>query len=131
MTRINIQGTEYDLTAAVSAAGLGDLFTLKLKTKALGYPVTLRSINHLFSHLAERAKDPEFEALELLEDEDLLLTLQSLLWLSKRKAGENITFEDAGKIAFTEFHLLADDDEEETAEPDPKAPPVSDPDDAP
>lgn len=130
MTRINIQGTEYDLTAAVSAAGLGDLFTLKVKTKALGYPVTLRSINQLFSRLAEEAKDPNFDPVSLLDNEDLLLTFQAVLWLSKRKAGESLTFEQAGAISFTEFSLLSDEDEAED-EPDPKALPGSDPVDAP
>lgn len=130
MTRISIQGTEYDLTAAVSAAGLGDLFTLKVKTKALGYPVTLRSINQLFVELAERAKDPDFDPMELLDDEATLLTFTAVLWLSKRKAGETLTFEDAGLISFTEFSLLADEDEEQ-ADPDPKALPGSDPVDAP
>ena len=128
MTRINIQGTEYDLTAAVSAAGLGDLFTLKVKTKALGYPVTLRTINEFFTRLAEDAKDPTFDPMSLLDEEQTLLIFQAILWLAKRKAGEQVTFEDAAPISFTEFSLIAD---EEEAEEDPKGMTGSDPDDAP
>lgn len=121
MTRIIIQGTEYDLTAAVSAAGLGDLFQLKVKTKALGFPVTLSSINRLFTDIGELVKGDDFDPVTLLDDEERLLTFQAVLWLSKRKAGEPVTFDDVGSISFTEFSLLPDEEDE----PDPKALPVS------
>lgn len=119
MTRINIQGVEYDLTGAVSAAGLGDLFTLKVKTAAHKYPVTLKSINELFVELGERAKAGDFEPVDMLGDEKFLMTFIGILWLAKRKSGEPITFEDAWGISFTEFFIVPDEDDEEP-ESDPK-----------
>lgn len=122
MTRINIQGTEYDLTEAVSAAGLGTLRVLKKITAGEGHTVTLKSINNLFSELGKRAESGDFSPIDLLEDDEFLITMQAVLWLVLRKAGQSVTFEQVGEIAFTEFTIVADEDE---AEPDPKALPVS------
>lgn len=61
---------------------------------------------------------------DLLEDPKLLKSFMCFVWVLRLSAGEDVTFEDANRVALADFQIVADDNEGS----DPKAPVVSDPD---
>lgn len=121
-TKLVIQGTPYELEDAIGEAAIGDLYTLKVK---LG--ISVKTINQTFKLIGEEAKRDDFEAVDLLDNPDLLLNLQGLIWLAKRKAGEKVTLDAAGQIPFSALSFETDDDELDEVVPtvddgnDPKA----------
>lgn len=109
--KLVVDGVGYEIVDSLNGAGLGDLRTVK---RELG--VTVRSIKSTFDRLGESADDPEFDNLSLLEDDDFLLSMIGLIWLSKRKAGEKLSIADAEATPFDTFSLDFDEPEEDSAD---------------
>lgn len=107
---IVIDGLHYDLTAAVGGASLNSLRELK---KAHG--ITVPTINANFQKIitAASSEDPDL----LLEDDEFIDNMIAIVWLTKRKAGQDITWDQAGESSFGEMRLL---DDEVEVDPDPK-----------
>lgn len=117
--KIVIREAEYDLSEAVGEAFIGDLYVLKTK---LG--ISVKTINKTFEKLNEELQREDFEQLDLLDDPDLMLNLQGMIWLAKRKAGEMISLHEAGNVPFNAVSFQGDEgDEAAESEPeiDPKA----------
>lgn len=110
--KITIDGKSYELTESIGAAALGDLVALK---KHSG--VSVKTIKEMFEHTAELASDPSFDRFDLLDDEQFLVNMIGVIWLARRKAGEQIGMAEAEEIS---FQSVAFDFDEETAEPAPK-----------
>lgn len=115
--KLIINEKPYDLDEAVSEASLGDLYVLKTKLN-----VSVKTINKTFESLAELVERDDFDPLDLLDDADLMLNLQGMVWLARRKAGEIISLHEAGNIPFNAVRIEGDE-EDEVEEPaiDPKA----------
>ena len=112
--KIVIAGVKYGLEESISKATLGDLYTLKIKSG-----VSVKTIRDTFTSFGEMT-----DALDLLDDATALINLQGVIWLSRRKAGEAVTFEEAGNVSFTELSFEVEDDEGADDE-DPKEPAAS------
>lgn len=115
--RIIINGEAYSLQESVGGAHLGDLMQLKAQSKTAGFPgVTVPSITGLFKRLGELPDD--FEEINLLDDDDFLANVVGVMYLARRKAGENISYQDAAAVAWDDFHFDGDEEEVESAPKD-------------
>ena len=142
--KLIIDTTEYDVTDSIQKATLGDLMKLKVKTKTSTFiGVTAKSINQTFiaigtqlaaarelrstryaeyvlagGDLAEDEVDlsspNDWNTIDLLGDEDFLVNMQGLIYLARRRAGEQLEVEDAADTPFDSFSLTDDSE----AEPD-------------
>lgn len=115
-----IRGKEYDVIAGLEKATLQTLYVLKVK-QGIGMKSLMEQAQKM-----EKIKDP----LDLLEDENTFQVLMAVIWLARKHAGENITFEEANEFGISELQVVNEDDDPEPealAEPDPKAIPGSDP----
>lgn len=142
MTGLLIDGQNYSLDE-IAEASLGDLFTLKVKTKALGYGVSLKSINEMFDRLSKKVEAeaevdiqreerlaadpgadvsdlPAWDPMSLLDDEDYIVNMIGLVYLTRRIAGDDITVEQAWKSPFNSVTLAGPDDDELEEEASPK-----------
>ena len=124
---IRINGESFDITEALGGAAIGDLLTLKLKSKTPDFlGVSVPSIQKCFVAMgakadAAAAEGKEFQTLDLLGDEEFLYSMLGLIFLARRSSGKPVTWEQVGKTKFSDVELIADDDEDK-AEEDPKAP---------
>lgn len=116
-TKIIISGVAYGLDDSLGRASLGDLYTLKLK---LG--VSVKTITTTFQKFGELGENEDFSPLDLLDDAEVIRNLQGIVFLARRKAGENISVEDAGAVSFMDIEFELDDDDAEAAAEAPKAP---------
>ena len=97
--KVVIDGVKYGLEESVTKATLGDLYVLKVK---LG--VSVKSISATFGRLGGMT------AMDMLDDAEVLLNLQGVIWLARRKAGEPLTVEEAGEVPFTDLSIEDDDE---------------------
>ena len=126
--KLLVSGVEYDVVDSLQGAALGHLMELKLKSKRPddGFAgVTVPSIQNMFVALGERAKQDGFQEIDLLGDLDFLDSIVGLVFLARRKAGEQVTYvEVRDTLTFDSFSFAADADEVEV---DPKDDPGVDP----
>ena len=61
--------------------------------------------------MGERASKADFNPVDLLDDEGFIINMIGVVYLARRKAGEQVTFEDAGRAAFTDIEIIPDEDE--------------------
>lgn len=119
MTTIRVGSESYSLQESVAGASLGDLFTLKVQTRRDGFSgVSVKTISDTFSRVGELAAAGELSPADLLDDDAFLQNMIGLVFLARRKAGENITVEDAGRVSFTDIAFEVDEDDEESAPKD-------------
>ncbi len=74
--------------------------------------------------------DPRIDPFQATFDSEPHWTaVMAWLWVSRRIAGERVSFAEACDFVITDFHMAADADDVEEAEPeaDPTSPPASDP----
>jgi hypothetical protein len=95
--KLKIEGTEYDLAAALERPTLFLVREMKIRT---GYGI--KSIMDAADSF--EGKDAE----EILDDPDLIGALIAMIWLARRQAGEQLTFEQAGSFDITQ--LVYEDD---------------------
>lgn len=119
MTTIRVGSESYSLQESVAGASLGDLFTLKVQTRRDGFSgVSVKTISDTFSRVGELAAAGELSPADLLDDDAFLQNMIGLVFLARRKAGENITVEDAGRVSFTDIAFEVDEDDEASAPKD-------------
>lgn len=113
MTGIRVGSETYDLQDAISGATLNDLKRLQLQTKSEWLPteVTPQSIQESLQWLSERAKEDDFEQVELLGNLTFMDNLAGLVFLARRKAGQHLEVSDAGDVAFTDIQFVDDEDD--------------------
>lgn len=123
MTGIRIGETTYDLVESVSGATLGDLKYLGRETVSKDYPkVTVKSMQETFIRMGELVQAEGASALDLLGDDAFLANIIGVVFLARRKAGENVTYDDAACVSFNDIAFVDDEDEaeapkDEAAEP--------------
>jgi len=117
--KLIVNDVTYDVTASLQNAALGDLLTLKLKTKAPDFlGVTVKFIQDTFTTVGQRMTDePEFDALELLGDEGFLRAMSGLIFLARRGVGETLDVAEAFDTKFQQFRIEPEDDEVDDAAP--------------
>lgn len=114
MSQIRIGAETFDLATSVNDASLGDLYVLKTKTRSPAFAgVSVKSIAHTFERIGVASKVDGFETIDLLDDEEFIINMVGLVFLARRKAGETITVEQAGRVAFTDLEFIDDDDDDE------------------
>jgi len=117
--KLIVNDVVYDVTASLQNAALGDLLTLKLKTKTVDFlGVTVKFIQDTFTTVGQRMTDePEFDALELLGDEDFLRAMSGLIFLARRGVGETLDVAEAFKTKFQQFRIEPEDEDVDDAAP--------------
>lgn len=117
--KLIISGTEYDV-GNIGKASLADLMALKSQT-GMGVAALREGLAN-----AKRLKDLA------LDDEQALLALGALIFLTRRRAGEKVSFEEACSFPLDELEVVAEDgdsdllaggaSESESEAPDPRSP---------
>jgi len=117
--KLIVNDVVYDVTASLQNAALGDLLTLKLKTKTVDFlGVTVKFIQDTFTTVGQRMTDePEFDALELLGDEGFLRAMSGLIFLARRGVGETIDVSEAFDTKFQQFRIEPEDEDVDDAGP--------------
>lgn len=118
MTQIRVGETVYSLEDSVNGAALGDLYALKVQTRKDGSAgVSVKTISDTFVRIGEAASEPGFNTLSLLDDAEFIQNFIGVAFLARRKAGEQVTFEDAGRVSFNDLQIIPEVDEESDADP--------------
>ena len=117
--KLIVNDVTYDVTASLQNAALGDLLTLKLKTKTVDFlGVTVKFIQDTFTARGQRMTDePDFDPLELLGDEDFLRAMSGLIFLARRGVGETLDVSEAFETKFQQFRIEPEDEDVDDAAP--------------
>ena len=117
--KLIVNDVVYDVTASLQNAALGDLLTLKLKTKTSDFlGVTVKFIQDTFTAVGQRMTDePDFDPLELLGDEDFLRAMSGLIFLARRGVGETLDVSEAFDTKFQQFRIEPEDEDVDDAAP--------------
>lgn len=117
--KLIVNDVVYDVTASLQNAALGDLLTLKLKTKTSDFlGVTVKFIQDTFTAVGQRMTDePNFDPLELLGDEDFLRAMSGLIFLARRGVGETLDVAEAFGTKFQQFRIEPEDEDVDDAAP--------------
>ena len=117
--KLIVNDVVYDVTASLQNAALGDLLTLKLKTKTVDFlGVTVKFIQDTFAAVGQRMTDePDFDPLELLGDEDFLRAMSGLIFLARRGVGETLDVSEAFDTKFQQFRIEPEDEDVDDAAP--------------
>ena len=117
--RLIIGTAEYPL-ANINDASLEDLMQLKQMTG-----IGMKTLRVRLEGLSQFA-DPE----DVLDDAESLIALGALVWLTRKRAGEKLSFEDACKFPLSELSFAADPEDglADEGDVDPKSAPGSDTD---
>lgn len=102
-----------ELDEAIAHPTLRDLKYLARESKKDGCAVTARTIQDLFLNFQKRSEEGTFDSADLLSDPDVLSQLQGLVWLARRHAGEDLTFDAAGDFDLTTFAFIDDSEDVE------------------
>lgn len=114
--KLVISGTEYDV-GSIGKASLADLVALKVQT-GMGLGALREGLAN-----AQRLKSGD-----ALDDEQALMALGALIFLTRRRAGEKVTFEEACSFPLDELEVITEDGDDlaavDDAEegPDPRSP---------
>lgn len=121
--KIIIQDQAYDLFESLAGSTLGTLDVLEQVTKDRGHAITAGRVRSYLTEDLFKNAEP-FGHVSTFEKR---LAFQSLIFLVWRAAGDlERTFDDAANVPLREVAIRI---EQEDAEPDPKEPTASDPDD--
>lgn len=112
MTSIRVGEAVFSLEESVNGAALGDLYALKVQTRKDGSPgVSVKTISETFTRIGEMAQRDDFSPLDMLDDDVFIQNMVGVVFLARRKAGEQITVDDAARVSFDDIGFVADDDE--------------------
>lgn len=104
--KIKIQTTEYEM-ASIGKATLFDIMEIK---KATGL-----TIAEVEQHLTEIGSSNEEESADaLLNNPEALVALGALIWLTRRRAGERLTLEEACDFPLDELEFINEEGDEPT-----------------
>jgi hypothetical protein len=121
--KLEVAGVEYDYGTALNKIGLKHLYDMKVQA-GIGKRTVVQALDLFDEGLrAEEGQTPaqrESRVQEILEDERILLGLTGLVFICKRFAGEQITFDEAGQFGFGDVRFVADESDL-VSEPDPTA----------
>jgi hypothetical protein len=113
------------LQESVNGATLGDLYSLKVQTRKDGYPgCSVKTISDTFTRIGELANRDDFSPLDMLHDDDFIQNLIAVIFLARRKAGEQVTVEDAGQVSFNDIAFIVDDEDDAAPKDEDVNPPV-------
>jgi len=114
VTSIRVGGTVYSLQESVNGATLGDLYALKVQTRRDGSPgVSVKTIADTFTRIGAESAVDGFNSIDLLDDDVFIQNMVGVVFLARRKAGEQVTFDDAGRVAFNDIEFISDDEYDE------------------
>lgn len=116
MTKLIIAGDSYELTEAVQLASTGTLKRMKRDSAETGPVVTMDFLEQQIDRLDKLRDDPEFRDIELYGDDAYLQTMTAFVFLCKRFAGEQVTWDQADLYAPAQIVM----DSSEDVAPDPK-----------
>lgn len=111
--KLTIDGTTYEVTDAIQKATLGDLYVLKAK-----HAVSVKTIRDTFQRMQGST-----DQLDFLDDADVFKSLIGIIWLCRRKAGEDTSMEACEQVPMSDLLITQEDEEQEEA---PKALPAPD-----
>lgn len=113
MTQLTVGGVSYDLERSIQQASIRDLVDLKRATQVGGAGgVSIKSIAAVLESLGE-LESP----MDMFDSVDTLETFAALVFLCKRKAGEAVSFDEAGSVSLADVGLIVDDAEAEDEAP--------------
>jgi hypothetical protein len=95
--KIKIEGKEYDLAAALERPTLFLVREMKIRT---GYG--MKAIMDAADSFQGKTEE------EILDDPDLIGALIAMIWLARRHAGEQLTFEQAGSFDISAMEYIDD-----------------------
>lgn len=98
---------KYPLEESLQKASLNDLYVLKVRS-GMGIKSLKDNLERMQTY-----EDP----LDFLDDADNIMALQAMIWLCRRRSGENLTIEEANACPLNEIGFEAD--EEPAAVTDP------------
>lgn len=114
MISIRVADETYSLQESVNGASLKDLYSLKVQTRKDGSPgVSVKTISETFVRIGELAATEGFSPLDLLDDDVFIQNMIGVVYLARRKAGEQITVDDAADVSFNDIEFITEDDEED------------------
>lgn len=106
-----VDGTRYDLQESVQRASIKTLVDLQ---KSAG--ISVNTIAETLVGMGEMASPSE-----LFDSVERLNVFAALVFLCKRKAGEQVSFDDAAEVSMADVSIDFDDESEDEAD-DPKGP---------
>lgn len=112
---ITIAGVQHDLQEVLAKPSLNDLFYLKVKSRSEEFPEGM-SLARLGEYLAKMRSIQT--GAQLLDDPEILLALKGVVYLCRRRAGERLTWDDAGDLRLDEITFVIEDSDEIPAEDD-------------
>jgi hypothetical protein len=92
-----------DVVEALQHPKLSDLRYLNRESKKSGEMVTPATLNELFTKIGS------MNGVDLLSDDSALAQLQGLVWLGRRFAGEDLTYDQAGDFDVTAMEFVDDE----------------------
>ena len=85
-----------------------------MQTRKDGSPgVSVKTISETFVRVGELAATEGFSPLDLLDDDVFIQNMIGVVYLARRKAGEQITVDDAADVSFNDIEFITEDDEED------------------
>ena len=110
--RIRIAAKTYELDDAIAHATLNDVKYLKKASRETdGAGITPASLQQFFLDLGKAAKEDGFDAAVWTFSDGVLEHLQAVMWLVRRKAGEDLTLEQAGDVDLSDWNFDVSTDE--------------------
>jgi hypothetical protein len=103
--KIKIQGTEYEM-ASIGKATLFDVMEIKKQTG-----MTIGEVEEHLTGVANSGDD-ETNGAALLSNPEALVALGALIWLTRRRAGEVLTLEQACDFPLDEMEFITEDGDE-------------------
>lgn len=106
---LRIMGVEHDLQEVLRRPSLNDLFYLKVKSRSPEYPegMSLRKLGEYLKKMGE-LEHPS----DAIDDPDVLLALKGVVYLCRRRAGEKVSWEEAGELELSELEFIVEDSDE-------------------
>jgi hypothetical protein len=116
--KVVISGKTYDLTD-IQRMTLRDAITLEIESAALGRRITLNDVKAMQEAVAECKTEEEAN-----EHPDAQMLFGVAVWVSRRKAGEDISFIDGISFDLDQMEVVVSDEERaelaaRRAKPDP------------
>lgn len=110
--KLVIDGNTYDIETAITQATLKNLLAMQRQSKtATGFEVSLVSIQEMWERVGKLLQDPKFDQRTLIKDADFMVNMAGVMFLARRKAGEELTFDQASDVTWNGYSIEPDDDE--------------------
>ena len=111
--KIKIGIKEYEM-ASIGKATLFDIMEIK---KATG--MTIGEVEEHLTTLGSNGEDPDETGEELMSNPEALIALGALIWLTRRRAGERLTLEEACDFPLDELEFIEEESDLVEESPNP------------